>query len=160
MVSRHSGSPYVLHPVCQTFPQTLPLKQTHGAGHDWRWPFRGRSSNSSSFNASLLQMIDGLVFLVLFRQVVQMLCSNYVQVQCCFTSTGTGRTIRDREPRTSISTFTQLLSSEQLCSMLLYVHRGHKDCSGRGAQHGHLDFYQLELWGNYVSALLYVHGNH
>ena len=105
-------------------------------------------------------MIDGLVFLVLFRQVVQMLCSNYVQVQCCFTSTGTGRTIRDREPRTSISTFTQLMSSEQLCSMLLYVHRGHKDCSGRGAQDGHLDFYQLELWGNYVSALLYVHGNH
>ena len=30
---------------------------------------------------------------------------------CCFTSTVTIRTIRDREPRTATSTFTQLLSS-------------------------------------------------
>ena len=35
-----------------------------------------------------------------------------VQVQCCFTSTETIRTIRDGEPRTATSTFTQLLSSE------------------------------------------------
>ena len=34
-----------------------------------------------------------------------------VQVQCCFTSTETIRTIRDAEPRTSTSTVTQLLSS-------------------------------------------------
>ena len=33
------------------------------------------------------------------------------QVQCCFTSTETVRTFRDRETRTSTSTFTQLLSS-------------------------------------------------
>ena len=33
-------------------------------------------------------------------------------VQCCFTSTETIRTIRDGEPRTATSTFTQLLSSE------------------------------------------------
>ena len=32
--------------------------------------------------------------------------------QCCFTSTETIRTARDREPRTATSTFTQLLSSE------------------------------------------------
>ena len=32
-------------------------------------------------------------------------------VQCSFTSTETIRTIRDGEPRTSTSTFTQLLSS-------------------------------------------------
>ena len=32
-------------------------------------------------------------------------------VQCCFTSTETIRTIRDGEPRTATSTFTQLLSS-------------------------------------------------
>ena len=32
-------------------------------------------------------------------------------VQCCRTSTETVRTIRDGEPRTSTSTFTQLLSS-------------------------------------------------
>ena len=34
------------------------------------------------------------------------------QVQCCFTSTETVRTIRDGEPSTATSTFTQLLSSE------------------------------------------------
>ena len=32
-------------------------------------------------------------------------------VQCCFTSTETVRTVRDGEPRTSTSTFTQLLST-------------------------------------------------
>ena len=35
-----------------------------------------------------------------------------VQVQCCFTSTETIRTIRDGEPRSATSTFTQLLSSD------------------------------------------------
>ena len=35
-----------------------------------------------------------------------------VQVQFCLTSTETKRTIRDGEPRTSTSTFTQLLSSD------------------------------------------------
>ena len=34
-----------------------------------------------------------------------------VQVQCCFTSTETTRTVSDGEPRTATSTFTQLLSS-------------------------------------------------
>ena len=34
-----------------------------------------------------------------------------VEVQFCFTSTETVRTIRDGEPRTATSTFTQLLNS-------------------------------------------------
>ena len=34
-----------------------------------------------------------------------------VQVQCCFTSTETTRTIRDGESRTATWTFTQLLKS-------------------------------------------------
>ena len=38
------------------------------------------------------------------------------QIQCCLTSTETLRTIRDGEPRTSTSTFTQVLSSELLCT--------------------------------------------
>ena len=43
----------------------------------------------------------------------------HVQVQCCcFTSTKTIRTVKDREPRTSTSTFTQLLSSEATCYVL------------------------------------------
>ena len=33
------------------------------------------------------------------------------RLQCCFTSTETIRTVRDGEPRTSTSSFTQLLSS-------------------------------------------------
>ena len=65
-----------------------------------------------------------------------------VQVQCCFMSTETIRTIRDEEPRTATWTFTQLLSSDSVtCSTLLHVHRDHKDCYGRGAQDGHLDFH-------------------
>ena len=49
-----------------------------------------------------------------------------VHVQCCFTSTETIMTIMDWESRTATSTLTQLLSSED-CSVLLYVHRDHKD---------------------------------
>ena len=37
--------------------------------------------------------------------------SSALRVQCCFTYTDTVRNIRDREPRTSSSTFMQLLSS-------------------------------------------------
>ena len=46
-------------------------------------------------------------------------------VQCCFTSTETIVTVRDGEPRTAASTFTQLLNSVR--SLLLYVHRHHRD---------------------------------
>ena len=49
------------------------------------------------------------------------------------------RTIRDGEPKTSTSTFTQLLSSVASCSMLLYVHRDHTNYCARGTQDGHLD---------------------
>ena len=50
-------------------------------------------------------------------------------LHCCFTSTETTRIIRDGEPRTATSTFTQLLSSESswFVQTLLYVHRDHKD---------------------------------
>ena len=37
--------------------------------------------------------------------------TQHVFFTCCFTSTETVRTVRDREPRTSTSTFTQRLSS-------------------------------------------------
>ena len=68
-----------------------------------------------------------------------------VQVQRCFTSTEIIRTIRDGEPRAASSTFTQLLSFAwaSASSMLLYVHGGHKDYQGRGAQDGHLDFHTV-----------------
>ena len=45
---------------------------------------------------------------------------NACSVQCCLTSTETVRTIRDREPRTSTSTFAQLLdlsSDDNACSV-------------------------------------------
>ena len=42
-----------------------------------------------------------------------------VQVQCCFTSRESLRTIRDGEPKTATSTSTQLLGS--------FVHDDHKD---------------------------------
>ena len=59
--------------------------------------------------------------------VTQLLSSELLIVQCCFTSTETVRTIRDGDPRMATFTVTQLLSSEQKDrSMLLYVHR---DCT-------------------------------
>ena len=68
-----------------------------------------------------------------------------LQIQCCFTSTETIRTIRDGESRTVTSTFTQLPSSAPVefkyCFVVSYVHRDHKDYWGRGAQDGHLDFH-------------------
>ena len=69
-----------------------------------------------------------------------------VQVKCCFTSTEIIQTIRDREPRTSISTFTQLLNSESLSflkfSVALRPQRPYGLLgAGRGAQDVHLDFH-------------------
>ena len=49
---------------------------------------------------------------------IRSICTSWVQ--CCFKSTETLRTTRDREPRTATSTFTQLLSSECSSSKLLY----------------------------------------
>ena len=51
--------------------------------------------------------------------------------------------IRDKGPRTASSTVTQpLLSSDcTKSSMLLYVHRDHKDYLGLGAQDGYFDFH-------------------
>ena len=43
-----------------------------------------------------------------------LLSSADIQVQCCFTSKETVRTVRGGEPRTATSTFTQLLSSDPL----------------------------------------------
>ena len=68
----HSEKPYALHPVCQTFLQR----------HLWNSfnvrliddgplsSFQGRSSSTFSFNASLLQVINGVMSLALCPQVV------------------------------------------------------------------------------------------
>ena len=107
---------------------------------------------------------------------------NIVQVQYCFTSTGTIRTIRDGEPRKSTSTFTQLLSSVRTLMMKwclmssdvswhirdklwpmpkygsinLYVHGNQKASLGRTAQDGHFDSHTApELYD--VRTLIRVH---
>ena len=52
-------------------------------------------------------------------------------VQCCFVSRETVRTIRDVDPRTATSIFTQFLSSVSDTvhpSMLFYIHRDRTDC--------------------------------
>ena len=59
--------------------------------------------------------------------------------QCCFTSTEAIRIIGDGEPRMTTASFT----------MLLYIHRGHTDYWGRGAEDGHRDFHTApELCGS------------
>ena len=50
-----------------------------------------------------------------------------VQVQCCFTSTETVRTIKDGEPRTATSTFTQLLNSDVTSTETIRLIRDGKD---------------------------------
>ena len=47
----------------------------------------------------------------------------------------------DSEPRPATSSFTQLLRPDVRFSMLLYVHRDHKNYQGRGAKDSHLDFH-------------------
>ena len=66
-----------------------------------------------------------------FHTAPELWLKELVSFQCCFTSTETIRLIGDGEPRTSTSTFTQLLSCAQVSdgtyavsfvSVLLYVH--------------------------------------
>ena len=73
-------------------------------------------------------------------------------VQCRFTSTETIRTVRDGEPRTATSIFTQLLNSAATSSSMLLNLRPQRPLellrpqrpyglSGTGAQDGHLHFH-------------------
>ena len=64
-----------------------------------------------------------------------------VHVQCCFTSTETTRTIRDREPRTVTSTLAQLLSSVTKAKCCFTSTETIRTIKDRGAQNGHLDFH-------------------
>ena len=48
------------------------------------------------------------------RRWATLLMTSSVQVQCCMTSTETIRSIRGGEPRTTTSTFTQLLTSDAM----------------------------------------------
>ena len=65
-------SPYALHPVSQKFPQRCLWNGSNVRLTD-DGPLsssEGRSSGASSLNASLLQVIDGVMFLALCPQVV------------------------------------------------------------------------------------------
>ena len=77
-------------------------------------------------------------------------------VQCCFTSTKIRSSVRDREPRTVTSTFTQLLSFVQLLrSVLLYVHRDHKHfMDGEPGTATSISHTAPELWGQQFCSLV------
>ena len=83
-------------------------------------------------------------------------------VQCFFTSTAeTIRTIRDREPRTSTSTFTQLLSSVsvQCCFTSTETIRTFRDGEPRTVTSTFTQLLSSE--GTTISSrLLYVHRDH
>ena len=49
-------------------------------------------------------------------------CVYVFQVQCCFTSTETIRTVRDGEPNPATSNFIQLLSSESTSLTILHLY--------------------------------------
>ena len=63
-----------------------------------------------------------------------------IKVQCYFTSTETMGTIRDVEPRTATSTFTQLSLCESVFSVPLRPQRPW-GLLGTWSQPGHLDFH-------------------
>ena len=53
--------------------------------------------------------------------IIKFTSATQMAVQCCFTSTEPIRIIQDREPRTSTSTFTQLLSSQQRAALTTHL---------------------------------------
>ena len=72
MVSMRSEIPYALHPISQKFPQRC-LRNGSKVRLIDDGPlssFQGRSSSASSFHASLLQAINGVMSLALCPQVV------------------------------------------------------------------------------------------
>ena len=73
MVYMRSENPYALHPVSQKFPQLCLWNGSNVRLIDDvpLLPFQRRSSSASSFNASLLQAIDGVMSLALYPQVVK-----------------------------------------------------------------------------------------
>ena len=77
-----------------------------------------------------------------------------IQVQCCFTCTETIRTIRDREPSTSTSTFTQLLSCEFEFSVASRP-QGPYGLLGRPPRPSHSSWVLTQFL---AFMLLYVHG--
>ena len=77
-------------------------------------------------------------------------------VKCCFTPAETVRLIRDGEPRTATSTFTQLLGSVLQCCFTATETIQYK-LLGTGAQDVHLDCHLTP--GLCSSVLLYGHGN-
>ena len=81
---------------------------------------------------------------VRFLSVAASVGNGIVQVQCFFTSTSTIRTVRDGEPMTSTSNFTQLLSSDTADELVECCFTSTETVgllSGTGAQDGHLDFH-------------------
>ena len=82
-----------------------------------QWVLRLRGRTTFLFT-QLLSSADLYQKLLTYRKVKLKRCRAHkmydgqVQVQCCFTSTETVRTIRDPESRTATSTFTQLFSSD------------------------------------------------
>ena len=85
-------SPYTLHPVSQKFPQRCPLSS-----------YLGGSFSASSFKASLLQAINGVVSLALCPQVVS-------QVPQHFRSSEKQATCEGCSARQSICTVVSLHS--------------------------------------------------
>ena len=80
MVSMRSEKPICAPSCLSEVSPTLPLKRFQYSS-DWRWalsrPFQGRSSSASTFHASLLQAIDGVMSLALCPQVVSQASQNF-----------------------------------------------------------------------------------
>ena len=89
------------------------------------------------------------------------------KVQCCFTSTETARTVRDRESRMATSTFTQLLNSEPNCDTwsnnnnnvhLSCVHRRPERSHDTYPKHDTLYTRRAQSYQNNLHKVLYAGG--
>ena len=73
-------------------------------------------------HSSWALILSSLLFLFIFQRALVGVSFYHVQVQCCLTSTETVGTVRDWEPRTTTSTFTQLMSSDSVSSYYLLLY--------------------------------------
>ena len=111
-------SSYALHPVFQKFPQRWQLVRA-AVAIDCRHVRNGHRDKMAGLATERSRHLLSHALPPIFPgyckgSLKKYPCSSLLigSVQCCFTSTETVRTIRDVGPRTAISTFTQLLSSE------------------------------------------------
>ena len=97
--------------ICDTWPFSADSSaHLYELKFDSKWKIKSNGSGGEKIKWGIFNQTPGFEVFILFSSFCWTKKSGIIH--CCFTFTETIRTIRDREPRTSTSTFTQLLSSK------------------------------------------------